>query len=387
MTNSLEPGRDGVGDYCRSLARQCQNSGNAVLAIALNDIWISDSLAEVQDGVRTFRVPSNSALKWRIGLVREKLFEFEPDWISLQYVCYGFNKKGLPWGWSRAFGQIYEGFRRRHIMMHELWIGEGKLAPLRHRVIGVIQRRIIRNLFRQVNPDLITTSMSLYRDRLARLRVSAKLLPLFGQIPVVQRNDAQVLSLLRSVGSDLTETAGEALLTGVFFGLVHPDFDFAAFIEWIRELRIQTGRPILLIFAGRSGPEAEKLTNGVKDASLVGVEMITLGEISEEAISQVLQFADFGLSTGNPEYLGKSSAFATMRSHGLPMAVMGGQIDPVFINKFPRVVQFSETDSIGKLLGPERGFENEIQDENQSARRLIALFEAAASATGANPVI
>jgi hypothetical protein len=102
LCSSLEPGRDGVGDYTRTLAGELVRLGHQVFLIALNDRWITGEKAEEQARLQTLRFGPNLSIAGRVTIARQALDQFAPDWVSLQYVCYGFHPKGLPWRWSCA---------------------------------------------------------------------------------------------------------------------------------------------------------------------------------------------------------------------------------------------------------------------------------------------
>jgi hypothetical protein len=46
LTGSLEPGKDGVGDYTRLLANECGERGHEVFLLGLNDPWAGGPLRE-----------------------------------------------------------------------------------------------------------------------------------------------------------------------------------------------------------------------------------------------------------------------------------------------------------------------------------------------------
>ena len=339
-----------MGDYCRCLGRQFEDLGHTVQLVALNDHWISDAVSGSQGSLPTLRLSSASTLEERFVMVNERLRDFQPDLVSLHYVCYGFHHRGLPWRWNRVLEQIGAEVPGRHLMFHELWIGEGSHPSIKQRLFGMGQRWLIRDLVRRFRPHLVTTSMALYQRRLSRLGVASKVLPLFGQIPIVPRDDTGVVNLLMSAGCGIDKKPREAFLNGVFFGLAHPTFDVMPLIKWLAELRREADKPILLSMVGRAGSGEEGFARRLTDSLPDNIELVLLGEQPEDMISQVLQFADFGVSTSSSEYVGKSSTFATMRAHGLPMVLADGEVDPIFRDAVPPVVQFSASGSATAIM-------------------------------------
>jgi len=385
LCGSLEPGRDGVGDYTRRLAGELIRQGHPSIILALNDKYKPEAGSEKAEGrrqkgeldeggegrQRNFHLPSSishlletqrsegtnveclrlpGALGWteRVELARQWLEDFNPDWVSLQYVCYGYHPKGLAWRWNRLFAELGSMARHRHLMFHELWIDP---PPWHRQLLGMVQQWIIHNLHRHFRPDIVTTSMTSFQQRLSRIGIMARVLPLFGNIPIASHNDERIHELLREAGCKLVQQPRNTFLNGIFFGTVHPNFNVAPLIRWLAELRSRTSRPVLLSMIGRGGPGAEVLAKQLVSALPDAVEVVSLGEQPEATISQVLQFADFGINTGSPEFLGKSGTFAAMREHGLPVVLADGELDSIDLqSSVPPVLQFSNNNSVSVFL-------------------------------------
>src|ERR1700728_1452296 len=186
---SLEPGRDGVGDYVRRLAGELIRQGHRSTAIALNDSHVSETLVEVQEiegtAVSVMRLPSAAPWNDRTFEARTYLDIFGPDWISLQFVPFGFHRKGLCFGLGKnlAATNVRAPW---HIMFHELWLGLGEMPPVKHRIYGALQRLIMMDLINRLRPRLVHTQAEPYRVVLKRENISAPILPLFSNIPRVE---------------------------------------------------------------------------------------------------------------------------------------------------------------------------------------------------------
>jgi len=118
LTTCLEPGRDGVGDYTWGLAEECAGLGHEVFRMALNDPYAESALAESS----YIRLGASMAWEGRIAKARQALEEFAPDFISLQFVCYGFHPRGVDWRLADHLKEIV-GNIPLQMMFHELWIG------------------------------------------------------------------------------------------------------------------------------------------------------------------------------------------------------------------------------------------------------------------------
>src|ERR1700676_4113974 len=97
LCGGLEAGADGVGDYCRRLAEELSRLGVQCTVVALNDREISSERSEgLSTSVQFLRLPEQSSILARSARLSSMLSDWQPDWVSLQFVCYGFHTKGLP---------------------------------------------------------------------------------------------------------------------------------------------------------------------------------------------------------------------------------------------------------------------------------------------------
>ena len=355
LCSSVEPGRDGVGDYTRRLVGQFIRHGHPCIILGLNDAHVSEALLETQENegtaVLVMRLPRLMDLNNRVIKARTWLNDFDPDWMSLQYVCYGYHPRGLAWRWNRILADLATVRVQRHLMFHELWSGEGGRPPLQHRLLGLGQRYVVRDLHRRFRPDVVTTSMPLFQHRLSLRGIKAKVLPLFGNISYAMGDDMRIASLLRTAGSQIVQKPRADFLNGVFFGTVHPDFDVGPLVRWLRELRSRAGKPIVLSMIGRLGTASDRLAHRLMNSTSDVLEVVSIGEQPEGIISQALQFADFGISTGSPELLGKSGTLAAMREHALPVVVPDGELDSTMLqSSVAPVVQFSTNASVMAVM-------------------------------------
>ena len=102
LCGSQEPGRDGVGDYTSGLAEELRQQGHEVIVIGLRDKFVSEATSTERPvaggSIQVLRLPS--ALPWPecIAQATQQLDRFDPEWVSLQFVCYTFHPKGLVHG-------------------------------------------------------------------------------------------------------------------------------------------------------------------------------------------------------------------------------------------------------------------------------------------------
>ena len=113
LCGSIEPGKDGVGDYTRRLSGELLRNGHKVKIISLMDNNVNTYKEEIQItdnnlAINTKRIPKESSIAERKAYVKQILNEEGVDWISLQYVPHSFNDKGLPF-WLPNFLKQFKG--------------------------------------------------------------------------------------------------------------------------------------------------------------------------------------------------------------------------------------------------------------------------------------
>ncbi len=322
LCGSLEPAKDGVGDYVRLLAESCLAQGHECRAIALNDTFLTEpiEMSEPLAGTKLTLLRLPSALSWprRVKLATVFRNSFQPDWISLQFVSYGMNEKGIVAKLVPHFQALLAG-ARTHIMFHELWVGMPPAAPFRHIPIGAWQRWSIRKLCTAVKPQLVTTTNPLYIEALKRIGVASSLLPLCGNIPMIDRGgNADFPGWLGDVG--ITPANRNQWLLSLFFGGLYHEWKPEPFMTILKRAAQKTGKRICLLSLGRLGAAGrdvwEKLKSDYPDLSLP-----VLGEQPAEVVSIIMQTSDFGVAASPWDLIGKSGSAAAMVEHGLPVIV------------------------------------------------------------------
>ncbi len=296
LTSSLEPGRDGAGDYTTLLAEESARRGHSVCRLALNDRFASESREP-----HLLRLGSPLTWSRRVSLARDFLREFAPDFVSVQFVCYGFHPRGLGLAVPARLRAII-GTVPVHLMLHELWIGMEEGASLKHRLIGSVQRHGVVQLVKQLRPRVIHTSIPAYVHLLRRRGVSAGRLPLFGNVPVAHL---------------ATEVAPpREKWTFAMFGTLHPVWPPEPLLSQLRAL----DRPVEITHIGRIGAGAELWETMVARYG-DGIGFKRLGEQPLHKISELFAASHFGIATTPWALVGKSGTVAAMLDHGLPVIV------------------------------------------------------------------
>ncbi len=312
LCSRLGPGQDGVGDYVRRLASALVAQGHPVLALALRD-----TRTTIEDPVAGPRIGRFHAADTPDRASRE-LADFAPDWISLQWVPYGWHPRGLPWTTGRRLAALHPAACRRHLMAHELWVGENRGAPpLDRRLWRPLQRLVTKRLIRAWHPALVHTSTPVYAAMLADLGRSAPLLPLPGNLPAPAPDDsAWALSWLRDHG---LVGKGPVALAGVF-GTLHREWEPGAALRSWTEHNQAAGEGSALLALGRLGPDGEARLDALR-AAAPGLAVIRGGELPAGRVAALLARCAFGLATSPLALLGKSGTAAACLDLGLPVLV------------------------------------------------------------------
>jgi glycosyltransferase involved in cell wall biosynthesis len=300
--------------------------------LALNDRHVAEPVEAVEEtgGLRVPILRLPAGMDWAGRLERAAAFRASQsvDWISLQFVAYAFDGKGIVRNLARHLGPIVKG-SPVHIMFHELWIGTGHAPPFKDRVVGRIQRRYIRKLAQLLRPAAVTTTNSFYRSLLKELPLPAIELPLFGNISISTGGPGAGLreALVRADLCDQTGSHPNHRL-GLFFGALYPEWKSEPFLSQLISAAKKVGKRAGLISAGRLGKSGEEVWKKLRAGYGNTVDFVALGEQPTAEISALMQIADFGLATSPWHLLGKSGSVAAMLEHGLPVIVTRDEFRP-----------------------------------------------------------
>jgi len=323
ITSSLEPGRDGVGDYTRRLAAECVRQGHASTLLSLNDPQVAAPSSGSQDSegtaVEVWRLPSRLSWPDRLARASRCVDLFDPHWISLQFVPFGFHPRGFCLGLGGRLARINPQ-KRWHVMFHELWLGLEQGSPAKFRAWGVLQRLATKRLVRRLKPLVCHTQTNPYREALAREGIDAALLPLFSNIPRLDGDgwaDLLEPELARATGQRAERNS--FYLAGVF-GAVHPEWNVEQAVAALLPMIRQSSKRLGLVFLGKNGLSPTALDN-MKSRLRERAVIVQTGERSPSEISHILQTLDLGLATTPRQLVQKSSAVAAMLAHGVPVLV------------------------------------------------------------------
>lgn len=315
---SLEAGRDGVGDYTMRLAEELTSQGHECLLVALNDKFLNPGLCSPDDvgainrKTMVVRLSSNESWRRRIDVVQKLVYEFQPDWLSLQYVPYGFQIKGLPLLLPRRMA-VLAPLVNWHLMFHEIWAGFTPHSPLRHKLVGFLQRSIARNLVRYLHPKVVHTSNPLYVELLSRDRIKVERLPLFGNVRVDNGQRGWMQS--RLLESGITEENRKDWLIAGMFASCYPEYPLELQIHRVASRAVKSGQKLAFFGIGGGEGTGAVWENRIRKVAPHAV-IRHFGRQEESKVSAFLSCLDLAMPTTPMEFLGKSGVAASMALHG-----------------------------------------------------------------------
>lgn len=292
LTGCVAPGRDGVGDHSRRLAEELVRVGHDVLLVGLTGNEPSDVVAGLLR-IRAFPFALDGTPGARE--VRALLEDFGPDLVSVQFVPWSHGPRGTGRRLERLLRTIEAP--RWQIMLHELWLHDTPVR--RQRLLGLVQRRSIRQLLRARPWDVVHTSIEHYRQLLAGVGVEARILPLFGNIPVPDGAEPHPDPVgLLHFGTPPSPERWPAIADEI--AQVAPDL------------------PIRLV----GGDEHARAALGAA-LRAAGLTVDDLGRLDDRELAGELARARVGLVRITRRYAGKSGVLAAMLEHGLPVWAPG----------------------------------------------------------------
>jgi len=306
ICSSLMPGKDGVGDYTLKLSSELVRNGHECILISVNErIHFAEpgKSPEAIGSLLVLRLGSNFSWKTRFALIRNFIQTKNADLISLQYVPYGFSKKGLPFMFTYYFKKLVKGIPA-HVMFHELAVGRDSYRWSHRHLIRPIQLRLIRSLLMVETLWLVHTHLPLYFKQLARLGAPVKPLALISNIECLPlcRTDPFAINKFRVV----------------LFGQVGANHSVREQLNNIVKFFSNTSIEVTLYIISS---DIRVLTlSGQYYSCIKGLgKTLIRYYLPESEISKILSQSHLAL-TPNPRHaLGKSGSVAAFLAAGLPV--------------------------------------------------------------------
>lgn len=312
ICGALENGKDGVGDYCLRIGTEMSNLGFKTSILAINDPFIKLIDINRNNIIPTLRIPSLSSNKDRFNEAHNFITWFTPDWISIQFVPFAYQAKGLPINFIKNIKKIV-GNIKIHIMFHELWIGMERNASLRKTIWGVLQKILIMVLIKKLKPKIIHTHASIYLNHIINLGFNAQQLPLIGNIPPNIKDNKRI------------KNCNKAALNLIIFGTIHHGAPVQNFVKELKQYAQTKKVPTHLTFMGKNGIEYNYWKKVFENHN---IPVKNLGILPTKEISDELRKANIGITTTPYLLVEKSGTVAAMQEHNLKVICVAKSWDP-----------------------------------------------------------
>jgi hypothetical protein len=315
ITSSFEPGKDGVGDYARLLAQTALLSGHRCAVLALHDKFTHQSMSYVLDRLSVLRLPTTLDKKQKTTASKTFIERFQPDWISLQVVSYGYHKFGFVFELSSILDKVLPSNALLQINFHELWIGTEIGHQLKPFIIGQFQKYFLLRLIKKFDPVFVSATTEVFCFMLSQNKIASILLPSFSNIQ--KSSNCTDFKLLDPI---LANQERSNSIWFVFFGSINPNWNYRPLFSYLIDQQNNTGKKMTILSVGNLSKGLGIWEEIVADFSEQLI-FVKLGERNDKEVSCLFQQCDFGL-TGYPELVyEKSGAIAAMVDHGLKVIV------------------------------------------------------------------
>jgi hypothetical protein len=324
VCDTLEPGRSGVGDYSWRLAAAIAAMGHQTRVLSFADSYVSEaSMGVRQQGsqaVRFCRMPRSDAEQ--VGC---RLEAWPSDWTSLQFVPYSFHDKGFPNENLFPFSSRVGG--KHHMMIHETWIGQHPNASWRERAIGFLQKRCCLRVIQAWKAEALHTSCGVYQRILRSAGLKPEILPMFGTIEPMRPPAKEPARCRLADQLPIIRTSSSPMRWAVIFGSLYEPEKVAMAVERLAWRAEQAGILLVVCLTGldKNVQAIEKVFAKHPDS----IVPLKLGQLDGKGISELLHAMDFGITATPLDGVGKSSAAASMRDHGLPVVACSQGAHPV----------------------------------------------------------
>ena len=371
LVASFQQNKDGVADYTALLTKECIALKHDVAVLAWNDVFVkSDSeLSEQRNEPASLRLSSSLSKKQKTVLAEDFIQNFKPDVVSIQMVCFGFHPRGFVFGLGKVLRKIIPIKAKIEIMFHELWLGLATNHPIKEKLYGFIQKMALLQFLKRLKPDVIHVANNVYYSKLKQLGYSVHYLPLPGNIPIQTNPDFEWI--YQELALEKAKRKEAVIL--LFFGSIHSDWDTKLFFQQMKDQF--ESKKIIVVSAGSQGygkalweqlstinyqlsdnnyqitTNNEQPTANSEQRTSNGFQFVKLGFRSDKEISELLQFADFGICTTPLSLFGKSGTAMAMIEHGLPMIVTRDELKFDFIilqvqEEYPNVQMWNTTNTL-----------------------------------------
>lgn len=215
ISNHLPPTVDGVGDYTFFLAEQFVEQGHEVILICSTQKEFEDEQIAEMTVFPTIQQWDKESVEEIVDLIEASA----PDYVSLQYVPYGFHEKGEPWAMAHFAKLMVQNDIPLSTTFHEVAIR----FKARHLLRGVVQRLIARSIARHSNK--VITSIDFYVSYLNDWAEDVNMIQIGSNIPAIYVPDEEIKMLSNTIAPN-----------GEFIIATFGKRDHVALLRWFEQL-------------------------------------------------------------------------------------------------------------------------------------------------------
>ncbi|MBC7390266.1 MAG: glycosyltransferase [Opitutaceae bacterium] len=313
ICGNLEPGKDGVGDYTLMMAKRCMQLQVKCCILAINDVYISErSTICLINEIPVLRIKSTNSRIIKKELSQDFIKSFDPEIVSIQMVGYAYQARGWIFGLGSFLKSLFKSSVKFEINLHELWLGFSLNHDWKAKCNGLIQRLALQSFLKSINPSVIHVGNDVYYSLLNTKGYSGTYLPLPSNIGVRKLASSEWINL------EMDVLGKDNIWIGLFFGSIQGNWDINSLLNKL--ISINKKNKLYILSVGNQG-----FGNVIWDEMVekFGSQIIfkKLGYKSNNEISDLLAYSDFGIGTTPLSLLGKSGTAMAMIEHGLPIIV------------------------------------------------------------------
>jgi hypothetical protein len=214
-------------------------------------------------------------------------------------------------------------------MFHELWLGIEKHPTFKDKLYSVLQKNIVKNMIRKLQPVVVHTHSSIYHRLLNINGIPAKQLQILSNIPLF--NEAVEK---KPIGANNK-------LSFLVFGFISPGAPISQFAEELKAYSDTKNIEVEVVFSGRNGDSLSIWKDALNRNQ---IPFSVKGVLSVQELSDLMTASDIGICTTPFFLFEKSGSVAAMFNHGLPVINVASAVewDPEVISTFKSAPSITE---------------------------------------------
>lgn len=326
----------GVSDYTKYLAKACMDLGHQVFLLSLfqREKFARENLF-VPCPSEFLNISESASWQERRKLASVGIQIFKPDFISLQFVPFSFQKKGILHAEVRR--EMWELFRKfpLHVFFHEMYVSLKPSFNSGFFWLSLFQRLCFREFFNRLRPTVAHTNCSLYRYYLNKRGIAAERLELFGSIPIEIPDPVIFHRIFEEKGISFATQKRSSFLIFGFFGGIHNGLPLKSFFRKLQQRKNQVGKDVIVCSMGGTPIEAWM---ALEEEFSRDFRFVKFDSQPTNIVSQYLQGIDYGITSYPISCFEKSSALAGLLEHGLPIVFPYNDFSKAELDRFKVVV-------------------------------------------------